>query len=76
MLQEPGESLNEWVDRVLGVRRSLASSGVEVHDENVIIVLMMGLSEEYQEHLAWIEVTPAVLATLDSAEEYLRTRHS
>lgn len=76
LLQEPGESLNEWVDRVLGVRRSLASSGVEVHDENVIIVLMMGLSEEYQEHRAWIEVTPAVLATLDSAEEYLRTRHS
>lgn len=73
-LQERDEDLGEWVDRVIGLRDMLGSSGVEIDDENVIIVLMMGLNYRYEEHRTWIDITPDALVTLDNAVEFLRGR--
>jgi hypothetical protein len=59
------ESITSWASRVKGMAFDLEDIGGMVTDEDIMIVLTMGLNKEYDHFVASIDATPTQELTVD-----------
>jgi hypothetical protein len=76
MTKTPEQPMSDWIAEVNRIAFQLEEIGVNVSDEDKILVLTQGLPEEYRQFIITLDATPSTQLTIDDVTSRLINEES